>query len=197
MALQRRQRLNGRSHTAAVGDEGLATRAAVGDEAAFAELMRRHERRIHALLWRLTRNPALADELCQETFLRAWRKLGSFQGRGRFEAWLAALAYNVFRKQWRSTRRYAGTRSLEEPGVTTEVDATSAAISAEPATVDLDRLLAVVSPDERQLLTLSYAAGLSASEIGAILDTAPGTVKSQIHRAKQKIRRAFGIDEGP
>jgi RNA polymerase sigma-70 factor (ECF subfamily) len=197
VALQRRQRLNGQADTAAGGDEGLATRASVGDEAAFAELMRRHERRVHALLWRLTRNQAVADELCQETFLRAWRKLGSFQGRGRFEAWLAALAYNVFRKQWRSTRRYAGTLSLEEPGVATEMDKHAAVTAAQEATADLDRLLAVVSPEERELLTLSYAGGLSASEIGAMLNTAPGTVKSQIHRAKQKIRRAFDIDERP
>jgi RNA polymerase sigma-70 factor (ECF subfamily) len=176
-------------------DELLVAQAvALGDVVAFETLMRRHQQRIFYLHKRFTRNAALAEELCQETFLRAWRKLGSFAGRGAFAGWLSRLAYNVFLQHRRRNPHDAVTRSLEEPQTAAsaaEALATPASAGEEP---DLDRLLAVVTPQEQQLLILTYAAGLSATEIGDMLDTSPGTVKSQIHRAKQKIRQHFHLE---
>jgi RNA polymerase sigma-70 factor, ECF subfamily len=173
-------------------DEALAVQAAaLGDSDAFELLMRRHERRIHYLLLRFTRDPALAEDLCQETFLRAWRKLSTFQGSGSFAGWLARLAHNVFLADRRLAR--TGREAVTDDP---DRDAPSAAsVTGNDEAPDLDRLLAVVSPQERRLLTLSYAAGLSATEIGAMLGESPGTVKSQIHRAKQKIRHHFAIGE--
>lgn len=190
MALQRPPELS------EVGDEALALQAAaLSDDAAYETLVRRHERRTLSMLRRFTRDPALAEELCQETFLRAWQKLASFQGQGSFGAWLAAVAYNVFLQH---RRRHAGrdriTDSLDDPRAGTELADRQSANGADSGSAELDRLLAVVSEDERIVLTLSYAAGLSATDIGAMLGLAPGTVKSQIHRAKDKIRRAFDIE---
>lgn len=190
MALQRPPELS------EVGDEALALQAAaLSDDAAYETLVRRHERRTLSMLRRFTRDPALAEELCQETFLRAWLKLASFQGQGSFGAWLAAVAYNVFLQH---RRRHAGrdriTDSLDDPRAGTELADRQSANGADSGSAELDRLLAVVSEDERIVLTLSYAAGLSATDIGAMLGLAPGTVKSQIHRAKDKIRRAFDIE---
>lgn len=179
----RPHRLNGAA-SAGASDEALALAAAeTGDTAAFALLMRRHERRIYYLHLRFTRNSALAEELCQETFLRAWQKLPSFRGDGRFIGWLARLAYNVFLQQRRRSRvEFADSAAEPEP------------VALEDAAPELDRLLAVVSVDEQRVLILCYAVGLSAAEIGALLGLPAGTVKAQIHRAKEKIRARFQIE---
>jgi RNA polymerase sigma-70 factor (ECF subfamily) len=190
VALQRTQALS------EVSDETLAIQAsALSDEAAYETLVRRHERRVASMLRRFTRDSAVAEELCQETFLRAWRKLSTFQGQGSFGAWLAAVAYNVFlQHRRRHADRDRVTTSLDDPQTGPGLADGASANGADTGSAELERLLAVVSEDERIVLTLSYAAGLSATDIGAMLGLAPGTVKSQIHRAKDKIRRAFDIE---
>ncbi len=198
MAHERRQtNLKGSAAAAAVqqvSDETLVARAvSLADDEAFEALMRRHQQRIHHLLLRFSRDRTVAEDLCQDTFLQAWHKLSSYQGRGSFAGWLAKVAYNVF-LQHRRRNRHHPELSLDEPRVATGGDQ---ALTSPPPVVeapDLERLLAVVSPDERTLLTLSYGAGLSAREIGEMVGSSAGTVKSQIHRAKQKIRRYFHIE---
>lgn len=176
-------------------DQALVSRVvAMGDHKAYETLMRRHQQRIFYLLWRFTRNRSVAEELCQETFLRAWRKLDSFAGHGSFAGWLTKLAYNEFLQNRR--RRQVTGDSLDDPR--TQAAAESAlAVPDSTAAPDLERLLAVVSPDEQNLLILTYAAGLSATEIADMLQSSAGTVKSRIHRAKEKIRRHFHIEAGP
>lgn len=178
-------------------DTLVAQVVALGDDAAFETLMRRHERRVQYLLRRFTRDSALAEELCQETFLRAWRKLATFQGRGSFGGWLNRLAYNVFLQHRRRHAAAAQTDSLDNLSGERAADAALLAPPVSSGIVDLDRLLAVIPPGDRELLTLTYAAGLSASEIGSILGIPAGTIKSQIHRAKQKIRTHFDIEKAP
>lgn len=175
-------------------DESLAAQAVtLGDSNAFEMLMRRHEKRIFHLLRRLSRDPATAEELCQDTFLLAWRKLGSFAGRGAFGGWLSKLAYNVFLQH---ARRRRPEISLDDPNNTATAEEATAGPGLTLEAPDLDRMLAAVSPSERDLLILSYAAGLSANDIADMLGTSVGTVKSQIHRAKDKIRRRFDIGTG-
>lgn len=166
--------------------------ATLGDSDAFETLMRRHEKRIFHLLRRFTRDPGTAEELCQETFLRAWRKLGSFQGRGAFGGWLSKLAYNVFLQHRR--RRPGADQSLDDPHMAGAADAALTGPPLAEEVPDLERLLAAVSAEERDLLILSYGAGLSAGDIADMLGASVGTVKSQIHRAKEKIRRRFNIE---
>lgn len=175
-------------------DQALVARAvSLADDGAFETLMRRHQQRIYYLLLRFSRDRAVAEDLCQDTFLQAWRKLSSYQGRGSFAGWLAQVAYKVF-LQHRRRNRHQPPQSLEDPQFQASGD--QALRSPQPAgeAPDLERLLAVVSTDERTLLILAYGAGLSASEIGEMLGSSAGTVKSRIHRAKQKIRRHFHIE---
>lgn len=175
-------------------DEALVARAvSLEDASAFEALMRRHQQRVHYLLLRFTRDRSVAEELCQETFLRAWRKLATFQASGPFHAWLARLAYNVFLQYRRRPASRMPTSSLDDPHWTAPDDALTVA-GSDAELPDLERLLGAVSPAERELLVLSYAGGLSATEIADMLNTSPGTVKSQIHRAKDKIRRQFAIE---
>ena len=87
-------------------DELLARQAgSLGDSAAFSELVRRHQSRILLLQRRLTGERAMAEDLAQETFLKAWQKLDSFQGSGSFGGWLARLSYNLFLEHHRRHRR--------------------------------------------------------------------------------------------
>lgn len=160
------------------------------DRAAFDLLIQRHQARILLLQKQFCRDATLAQDLCQETFLRAWRKLATFDNRGRFAAWLAKLAYNVFLQHLRRNR-IARESELPETAATAEFEARS---EDNPELLDLERLLAVVSLEEQIVLVLNYAHGLSNSEIATLLNTPEGTVKSQIHRAKQKIREHFNLN---
>ena len=173
-----------------LSDEALVQQAvALNDAKAFEQLMRRHQRRIVLLQQRFCRDRSLAEDLCQETFLQAWRKLASFDNRGRFAGWLAKLAYNVFLQNLRKNKKRNAHETPESP--------TSEAVATTPspaAMLDLETMLAVVSEDEQVVLILNYAHGLSNSEIAEVLDTPEGTIKSQIHRAKQKIRDHFDLD---
>ncbi len=166
-------------------DEALAAEAALlKDRAAFAELMRRHQQRIWLFLKRLTGNDAAeAEDLAQETFLQAWRKLHQFKGDGRFGAWLSSLAYRQFLMSLRKSRPEI-LPELPEVAVTPSLDAGS----------ELDRLLCHVSQEEGVLLTMSYALELTNQEIGDIVGQPVGTVKSRIHRARRKIADAVGAD---
>ncbi|MEZ5559226.1 MAG: sigma-70 family RNA polymerase sigma factor [Pseudomonadales bacterium] len=173
-------------------DEALVSRVlALDDRDAFATLVKRHQQRIYYLLRRFARDPALAEDLCQNTFLRAWERLASFSGSGRFAAWLGKLAYNEFLQHLRQRRRSpeADPLSLDDPSVPPAL-----APGESGASADLERLLAVLRPDEQHLLLLSYAHGLTIAEIAEVVDQPPGTIKSQIHRAKQKIREHFAIE---
>ena len=163
-------------------DDVLISRAVrLGDKTAFAELVRRYEQKVFLLLCRLTGERALAEDLAQETFLRAWQKLDTFRGSGSFGGWLASLAYNVFRAHWRRTKQQRSEVPIED----VEIGAPAA---DETGPADLTRLLAVLNPQDQVILTLTYAYGLSNTEVADVLGMPAGTVKARIHRAKARIR---------
>ncbi len=166
----------------AESDETLISRTVrLKDTAAYGELVRRYERKILMLQQRLTGERALAEDLTQETFLRAWQKLGTFKGSGSFGGWLASLGYNVFRAHWRKHRRQTEEVPLDDLEL-------SAPAQDETGSADLDRLLGLLPRQDQVIMTLSYAYGLSNTEVGQVLDMPAGTVKARIHRAKAKIR---------
>ena len=173
-----------------VSDEMLAYQAGqLKDAKAFNELVRRHQPRILLLHKHLTRDAGLAEDLCQETFMRAWQKLNSFTARGSFSAWLGRLAYREFLQNLRRIKR--------RPQM---IDADISKLSAAPARddlPDLNRLLAAVEPEEQLVLVLNYGHGLSHREISDMLGVPAGTIKSQIHRAKEKIRQHFKLSGQP
>jgi len=162
-------------------DETLVRQAAdLNDQAAFAELVRRHQQKVLLLQRRLTRDHALAEDLAQETFLRAWEKLGTYRGSGSFGGWLASLSYNVFRAYWRRHGRSRSELPIEE--------AVLPAPEQDDGHADLERLLGVLPREDQVILVLGYAYGLSNTEVGDVLGMPPGTIKARIHRAKARIR---------
>ena len=152
------------------------------DQAAFQLLVERHQAAIRGFLRRLAAGDyGTADDLAQETFLMAYRKMHTFKSTGSFVSWLHTIAYRQFLQY---TRKHARQHVMAEPPEQGHDPGQS--IDAEILT---QRLLAFVSPEERACLTLAYAAGMSHPEIGRVTNLPLGTVKSHIQRGKHKLQR--------
>ena len=156
----------------------LIARAAAGDSAAFALLVRQHQSALRGFLRRVARNDfALADDIAQETFLEAWRKLAHFRGEGSFAGWLNSIAWSRFLMEVRKRKP----ELLE--------DLPEQSFQASPDTkLDLESAMAKLSAGERAALTLCYALGHSNEEAAAILAMPLGTVKSHIARGRDRLR---------
>lgn len=162
------------------------------DTKAFGELVRRHQSQIRNFLRKLTRDNVLADDLSQDCFLHAWNKIHTYAGRGSFIGWLLKVAYTTFLQSKRKSNRYH--EILEEIGHAEDVNEERVSRDSDEIN-DLDKFLAVLSTEERAVMILSYACGLSHREIGDATDTPIGTVKSIIFRGKEKIRTKFEIKD--
>ncbi len=161
------------------------------DANAFGELIRRHQSQVRNFLRRLTRDETLADDLAQDCFLHVWDKIHTYSGSGSFIGWVLKVAYTTFLQSKRKSKRYR--EILEQAGH--ETDRTPVVNPGAPETeLDLDTLLAALSEQERVIMIFSYACGLSHREISEATDLPAGTVKSIIHRAKERIRTQFDIE---
>ena len=169
-----------------ISDAELAARVLADDDRrAFAELVRRHQSAVRTVLRRLCAGDAArADDLAQETFLRAYRKLASWRGEGKLSTWLYRVAYHL----WLSQARRA-----PEPRVPAPADVTSAAEAAH-ARVDLARAFAVLREEERVALALAYGEEASHEEAARLLEWPLGTLKTHVARGKEKLRRFFAAD---
>jgi RNA polymerase sigma factor (sigma-70 family) len=172
------------------GNDWLEHEAAAGDAAAFGVLVRRHQSRLRGFLLRMTRGDrALADDLAQETFLEAWRKLAQWRG-GAFFGWLSAIAYSRYLMAARK-------RKLERLGETDDQadeiadDAPNAEV-ASAVRLDLERAMARLRPEERAALTLCFALGLSHEEAAVALAMPLGTLKSHVNRGREKLAALLG-----
>ena len=135
---------------------------------------------------------SLADDLAQDCFLHAWDKLQTYSGRGSFIGWLLKVAYTTFLQSKRKSKRYA--QILESVGQVADQESRSKVVDNEEIS-DLDKYLAVLTEEERAIMVMSYACGLSHREIGDATDLPVGTVKSVIFRGKDKIRNSFDIKD--
>jgi len=162
------------------------------DANAFGELVRRHQSQIRNFLRKLTRDSVLADDLSQDCFLHAWNKIHTYAGRGSFIGWLLKVAYTTFLQSKRKSNRYH--EILDEVGHAEDVNEERVSRDSDEIN-DLDKFLAVLTEEERAVMILSYACGLSHREIGDAADLPIGTVKSIIFRGKEKIRESFEIKD--
>lgn len=170
-------------------DQQLAALSLAGQNSAFEELVRRHQGVVRNWLRRLAGDHARADDVAQETFVRAWQQLSAYRGDGEFRSWLLTIAYRQFLQ---SLRRQKSRDSLLEQ--VEQQDLQEATGSGHDALPDLTRLLSVLSVEERACMLLCYSHGHSHGEVSALLDIPLGTVKSHIRRSVQRIRERFGIE---
>jgi RNA polymerase sigma-70 factor (ECF subfamily) len=166
-------------------EELVALVVAIKDRAAFGELVRRHQSVVRGMLARMTRNRALAEDLAQDAFMRAFEKVATFRGEGSFKSWLCRVAYTEFLQARR--KRAAVERTMERFNA-----ARAAEGQAEGADrgdlLDLDRALAQLSEDERACVVLCYACGMSHAEAAEATGMPLGTVKSHVNRGREKMR---------
>jgi len=176
-------------------DAVLVARVLAGlDRHAYAALVRRHQGAVRALLRRLTNGDhALADDLSQEAFIQAFRKLSQFRGEARFSTWIYRIAYNAFLMYARSRKPEA---SLDE-GVLSSQDAESDPLQPEQSLadmqMDLKQAMRLLSPAERAVIVQCYYLDRSHEEAAYVLDCPLGTVKSHVSRAKQKLKTALQV----
>ncbi len=168
-------------------ESGLVTSAVRGDCAAFEKLYRRHRDRIYALLWRLCGgDAALAEDLLQEAFIRAWQKLDSFRGDSQFGTWLHKLSANVALSDRRSRiRRLSRETELNEAierGATGDRDVYAG------QRMDLEKAISHLPERARTVLVLYDIEGYSHAEVAEISGMAEGSSKAQLHRARNLVR---------
>jgi RNA polymerase sigma factor (sigma-70 family) len=161
------------------------------DHNAFGELVRRYQSPVRAFLTRMTRGDShLADDLAQETFLKAWKKLSGYRGGARFSTWLFGIAINEFRTAARSKKEIAAEDLIYPP----PEPQTLAADSNSRLRLDLTEALKRINSDERAAILLCCQNGLSHEEAAQVLDCPLGTVKTNILRGKEKLKRHLAID---
>jgi RNA polymerase sigma-70 factor (ECF subfamily) len=176
-------------------DSQLAARAAGGSSAAFHELVRRFERPILSLIQRMVHDPALAEDLAQETFVKAYRKLDSFDPARKLSSWLFKIAHNTTLDHLR--RKHPRTVPLEagrgEDDETWEVlpapeeEAPDRRAERSELASGIGAALARMRPKYREVLLLRFQHGLSYEEIAEVTGVRLGTVKIQLHRARKRL----------
>ena len=160
------------------------------DRHAFSELVRRYQSPVRAFLTRMTRGDAhRADDLAQETFLKAWQKLNTFRGTAKFSTWLFGIAYNEFRNAARGYKEIAAD-DLAEPPPEPQTAATDAASRLR---LDLTEALKRLSSLERAAILLCCQNGLSHEEAAQVLGCPLGTVKTNILRGKAELKRHLSL----
>lgn len=166
-------------------DESHLLKAAMQhDIDAFGALVTLHQGRVRGFLRRLCRDHSNADDLAQESFLLAWRKLKDYRAQGSFSAWLCSIAYRCFLQSRRSHKREVEMTMLY--GLHHDADATEESQPLLQRT--LERAMATLSEQEAAAITLNVTLGYSHSEVATILELPLGTVKSLIARGLPKLR---------
>jgi RNA polymerase sigma-70 factor, ECF subfamily len=170
-------------------DVELAHRCRQGDAAAFEELYRAHAGRLYNLVYRMAGSGHEAEDLLQEVFLHAHRKLGSFRGESSLGTWLYRLAVNhcLDFLRGRQAKMSRTTDSLDAD----TADEPAAAMPAVPTAVsrlDLDRAIARLPDGCRAAFILHDVEGFEHNEVARLLGVSEGTSKSQVHKARLKLR---------
>ena len=170
-------------------DLELARRCCDGDAAAFEVLYRAHAGRLFGLLTRMTGSSQDAEDLLQDVFVHAHRKLASYRGEASLGTWLYRLAVNHCLDHLRSkqSRVARATDSLDEEGAA-EPAASVPALPEAIARIDLERAIAQLPDGCRAAFVLHDVEGLDHREVGAALGISEGTSKSQVHKARMKLR---------
>ena len=178
-------------------DGALVTRARVGDADAFRLLVERHSRPVFRLAFRMTGNEQDAEDVVQESMLRAYKQLAKFDQRASFSTWLYRIATNcsldLVRSRKRRTEDRTAASETEEPAMTVasqDPNPERMALSGEVRerlTAAMDELSAV----ERAAFVLRHFEGMCIEDIGRALDCQPGAAKHSVFRAVQKLRRAL------
>ena len=172
--------------------------AAAGDVAAFEELYRRHYRRVYSLCFRLSHSASDAEDLTQNVFIQLFRKLKTFRGASSFTTWLHRLTVNEVLMHFR--KNVVKKERTTDDGITPTQIVSGTQNPNRMSLVDriaLDEAVQQLSPGYRAVFILHDVEGYEHEEIGKILGCAVGTSKSQLHKARLKLRRLLREQRRP
>ena len=175
---------------ARASDVDLIHRVQSGETEAFDELMKRYAASVYKVTYSLTRNHADADDLSQETFIRAYRAIGRFDERYRFYTWVRRIAVNLCFNHIKRAKKFRLVPLPMGDGEAESVDiADPQPVAADSGLRrDLDQALAKLPPDQRAVFVLRVNEEMSYTEISQALGIPVGTVMSRLNRARGKLR---------
>lgn len=180
-------------------DQLLVQRVQAGDQKAFELLVAKYQRRIFRLISRFVRDAALAEDVAQETFLRAYRAIGQFRGDSQFYTWLYRIAVNTAKKSLSDSARDPVIRessTISEDGETfvsgeqlTDMETPEAVLASREIARTVNAAMDALPEDLRTAIALREIEGLSYEDIAQVMNCPVGTVRSRIFRAREAIAR--------
>ncbi|MXV95415.1 MAG: sigma-70 family RNA polymerase sigma factor [Gemmatimonadetes bacterium] len=184
-------------------DRALAAQAAQGSEKAFRELLRRYERPVFSLIYRMVRDRGIAEDLSQETFIRTFNAIASYNPGYKFSSWIFKIAHNLtidhLRKKRIDTISIHGSPDAVTPDEQARtrlvLESTYERPDAYVENIELggqiEAAIARLRPEYRAVTLLRHVEGYSYQEIADILELPLGTVKTYIHRARLELKAAL------
>ena len=170
-------------------DVVLAQKSADGDTAAFEELYRRHFRRVYALCLRMTGKPEQAEDLTQDVFIQLFNKIGSFRGDSAFTTWLHRMTVNQVLMHFRKRSTKSELTAIEEETPDQIVRGTENPDKMPVIDrIALENAVQQLPPGYRTVFILHDVEGYEHEEIAQMMGVAEGTSKSQLHKARLKLR---------
>ena len=185
-------------------DKALAAEAAAGRQSAFRELLQRYERPVFSLVYRMVRDRALAEDLAQETFIRAFRAIGKYNPAYKFSSWIFKIAHNLTIDHLRRKRidtvslqgsRHALTEEAQartQPVVELTYERPDEYVENRELGSQIEAAIGRLRPHYRTVTLLRHVEGYSYNEIAEIMDLPLGTVKTYIHRARLELKESLG-----
>ena len=166
-----------------------------GDDAAFAELVKKYQQSVHALVWRKVGDFHVAEEITQDTFLKAYQKLTTLKEPQRFASWLYVIAANrckawLRRKRlWMQSLDATGGMQLEKATYSGYVISENERVTVESQREVVKQLLAKLQESERTVMTLHYFGEMTCEEISKFLGVSVGAIKSRLSRARHRLKK--------
>jgi len=172
----------------------LITRAQRGEENAFEALFLQHRQRVYSVCLRMIGNTAEAEELTQDAFLQVFRKIQTFRGESAFSTWLHRISVNIVlmrlrKKSVMATSLEESTRGEESEDLPREYGAPDLVLTGSIDRVHLERAIAQLPPGYKQAFVLHDVQGYEHNEIAALLGCSIGNSKSQLHKARVRLRK--------
>src|ERR1700744_4423859 len=174
-----------------LSDIELIKQTLAGNQAAYADLIKRHQRFVFTLAMRFGKNREDAEEIAQDCFVKAYRSLANFQRQSKFSTWLYSIVYTTAMTFLR--KRRVDTDSIDDENTYIQLENSSSGLDVNSAenksrSYYLNQAIAQLLPDDAAIITLFYMGEQSLDEIGNTLGIEPNTVKVKLFRARQRLK---------
>lgn len=171
-------------------DRELASKIASGDVYAFEDLYKRDHSRVYAICFRMTKNKSMAEDLTQDVFIHIWKKISTYKGDSQLSTWIFRMTVNAVLMHFRKKHVRLEKDSLEDN--TPEINIARSKGYNDPDNLSMLELLKAISslaPGYKSVLILKDVYGFQEQEAAEILGCSKGTIKSQVHKARIKVRQ--------